>query len=64
MLLDLSAILYAVDCDISVGRLASRLCIRGVVVYWLNCYLCSRTQTVTIVDAMSVLAELLFGIII
>ena len=39
-----------------------RLGIKGVVLQCLNSYLRSYTQTVTIMDAMSVLAELLFGV--
>lgn len=62
MLLDLSAAFDTVDYDILVGRLASRLGIRGVVLQWLNSYLRNRTQVVTVMEAMSVLAELLFGV--
>ena len=62
MLLDLSAAFDTVDYDILVGRLASKLGITGVVLQWLNSYLRSRTQAVTIMDAMSVLAELLYGV--
>jgi len=62
MLLDLSAAFDTVDYDILIGRLTNRLGIKGVVLQWLNSYLRSRTQAVTVMDAMSVLAELLFGI--
>ena len=62
LLLDLSAVFDAVKYDTVVGRLASRLGIHAVVLQWLNSYLRSRTQTVTIMDAMSVRAELLFGV--
>ena len=54
VLLDLSDAFDTVDYDILVGRLTSRLGIRGVVLHWLNSYLRSRTQTFIIVDAMSV----------
>ena len=62
MLLDLSAAFDIVDYNILVGRLARRLGIRGVVLKWLNSYLRNRTQAVTVMEAMSVLAELLFGV--
>jgi len=62
MLLDLSAVYNTVDYDILIGRLTSRLGFKGVILQWLNSYLRSRTQAVTVMDAMSVLAELLFGI--
>ena len=59
---DLSAAFDTIDFDIVVGRLASRLGICGVVLQWLNLYLCSHTQTMTVCNMMSVLAELLFGV--
>jgi exonuclease III len=62
LLLDLSAAFDTVDYQILFDRLARRLGITGVVLKWLKSYLHSRTQCVTIMDAMSVLAELLFGV--
>ena len=62
MLLDLSAAFDTVEYNILVGRLARRLGMRGVVLIWLNSYLRNRTQAVTVMEAMSVLAELLFGV--
>jgi len=63
ILLDLSAAFDTVYYDILVGGIVtSILGIKAVVLQWLNYYLRSRTQTVTIMDAMSVLAELLFGV--
>ena len=62
LLLDLSAAFDTVDYDILFQRLTRRLGIQGTVLKWLKSYLCSRTQCVTILDAMSVLAELLFGV--
>ena len=57
LMLDLSAAFDTVDYDI----LLQRLGIKGTVHKWLKSYLCSRTQCVTILDAMSVIVELLFG---
>ena len=62
VLFDLSGAFDIVDYDIVVGRFAIRLGIRGAVLQWLNSYLRSRTQTVSIMDAMSVLAEVVFGV--
>ena len=62
VLLDLSVAFDSVDYDIVVGLLANRRGIRGVVLQWLNSYLPTRTQTVTLMDTMSVLAEVLFGV--
>jgi hypothetical protein len=62
MLLDLHATFDTVNYDILVGQLARRLGIKGVVLQWLNSYLRTRTQTVTIMDAISVLAELFLGV--
>ena len=62
VLLDLSAVFDIMHYYILVGRLANRLGIRGVVLQWLNSYLRSRTQTATLMDAVSVLAEILFGV--
>ena len=62
VLLYLSAAFDTVHYDILVGQLAKRSGIRVVVLQWLNSYLCSRTRTVTIMDATSVLAEVLFGV--
>ena len=61
-LLDLSTAFDAVNYDILVGRLASRLGIRRLVLHWLNSYHRSHTQTVTIMLALSVLVDLLFGV--
>ena len=47
---------------IRVDRLVNILIIKVVVIQWLNVYLVSRIQRVKIRDAMSVLAELLFGV--
>ena len=62
LLLDLSAAFDTVDYDILFQILTQRLGIQGTVLKWLKSYLCRRTQCVTILDAMSVLAELLFGV--
>ena len=62
LMLDLSAAFDTVDYDILLRRLTRRLGIKGTVHKWLKSYLCSRTQCVTILDVMSVIAELLFGV--
>ena len=61
-LTDLSAAFYTVDYDLAVVRLANTLGICGVVLQWLNPYLRSCTQTLTITGALSVLAENLYGL--
>ena len=63
LMLDLSAAFDTVDYGILLRRLTRRLGIKGTVHKWLKSYLCSRTQCVTILDAMSVIAELLLGVL-
>ena len=50
------------DYDIIVGHLVNRLGIRDVILQWLSSCVRSRTETVTITDAMSVLAEVQYGV--
>ena len=62
MLLDLSAAFDTVDYGTVVGPLANRLGTRDVVLQQLNWDLRGRTQTVTLMNAVSVLLEVLFGV--
>ena len=62
LLLDLSAAFDTVGSHILFDRLVRRLGIKGVVMKPLKSYLHSRIQCVNIMDVMSVLAELLFGV--
>jgi hypothetical protein len=62
VLLDLSAAFDTVDYDILEERLSKSFGIKDVVLQWINSYLRSRKQSVTIMEAMSMLAELLYGV--
>jgi len=62
ILLDLSAAFDTIDKAILLDRMKTLLGIGGVVLEWFSSYLSDRTQSVKILQATSVIMELLFGV--
>ena len=60
--LDLSAVFDTVDHNLLLSWMMTRLGIGGTVLTWLNLYLSGRSQRVSIGDAFSLVAILLFGV--
>ena len=62
LLLDLSAAFDTVDHKILLGRLSSRLGIKGKALDWLRSYITDRTQLVKVDDASSTVRPLHWGV--
>lgn len=62
VLLDLSAAFDTVDHTLLISRMINRLGIDGTVIRWFESYLSARSQTISIGEACSIAAMLLFGV--